>query len=89
MALNRKVLGAVYRSKDPTKSNYIKLASDVNLKAGEYIQVESQKFQRESLDRAVKAGKLQADSAAKISERIERMPDFVLAELVVLEERTT
>lgn len=89
MALTRKVLGAVYKSKDPTKSNYIKLAADVNLKTGQYIQVESQKFQRESLERAVAAGKLGADSASKISERIERMPEFVLAELVVLEERTT
>lgn len=88
MALKRKVLGSVYKSKDPTKSNYIKLTADVNLKTGQYVQVESQKYQRESLERAVAAGKLPAESAAKISERIERMPDFVLAELVVFEELT-
>lgn len=81
-------LGSIVKSKDPTKSNYLKIDEKLNgpvtLQPGQYLQVESKKFQLESLDRAEAAGKLNAENAAKIRERIEKIPDFVLSEVILV-----
>lgn len=49
------------------------------------VRVESKKFQLDSLDRAIAAGKLkEGEMVDQIRERINAIPDFVLGELVVL-----
>ena len=86
----RQKLGQVYKSKDPLKSNYIKIdlkgKDSVTLKHGQYIQVESKAYQLASLGRAVEAGRLTGEQADQASERINKMPDFVLGELILLTE---
>lgn len=81
----RLTIGSVYKSKDPTKSNYIKIKDNiepVTLAPGSYIQVESKAFQLASLQSAVERGILSEENATKAEERIQKIPDFVLAELV-------
>lgn len=86
----RQKLGQVYKSKDPNKSNYIKIdllgKDSVTLKHGQYVQVESKAYQLKSLDAAVEAGRMSAENAEKAKERVNKMPDFVLGELILLSE---
>ena len=87
MALRRKVIGALYKSKDENKPNYIKIKGGVSLSDGQTVRAESKSFQLRSLQNAVSAGKLKDETAQQIKDRIEKIPDFVIAELVMLEEQ--
>lgn len=86
----RQKLGQVYKSKDKDKSNYIKIdlkdRGAVTLKHGQYVQVESKAYQLASLQRAVEAGRLTEEQATQAEARINKMPDFVLGELILLTE---
>lgn len=84
----RTKVGSIVKSKDPEKSNYLqvdkKLAKPITLVAGQYLSVESKKFQLESLERAVAANKISPENAQKARERIEKIPDFVLSEVILV-----
>jgi len=82
--LKREVVGSFLKSKDDNKPPYLKFRSAVTLKEGDMIRVENKKFQLQSLQGAVTAGKISGEIAEKAKERIEKIPDFVIAELVVL-----
>lgn len=83
----RKSIGNVCKNKDPNKANYIKIRTDLKepvvLKAGDFINVESKKFQLASLEDAVQAGRLSQENGAKARERIEKMADWNLGELIL------
>lgn len=85
MARNK--IGSVYKSMDPTKSNYIKVdlfgKDAITLRHGEYINVESKAYQLKSLEKALAEGRISEDNAEKAKGRIEKMPDFVLGELIL------
>lgn len=85
--LSRRVIGSVVKAKDTGKPDYIKVRDDVSLKKGQIVRLESPKFQLESLVSAMQAGKVSEDLGEKIKERIEKIPNFVRFELVLLEER--
>lgn len=84
----RQKIGSVYKSQDPAKSNYIKVdlqnKDSITLKHGEYVQVESKAYQLKSLQAAVEAGKISEENGEKARARIEKMPDFVLGELILV-----
>lgn len=82
--LKREKVGSFLKNKDKTKAPYIKLEKDV--KQGDIIRVESKKFQLDSLESAVQAGKLNEEMAEKARERINKMPEFVLGDLIVLRD---
>jgi hypothetical protein len=85
----RQTIGSVYKSRDPTKSNYIKIKDNiepVTLTPGSFIQVESKAFQLASLAAALEKGVLSEENAAKAEERINKIPDFVLAELIYVKK---
>jgi hypothetical protein len=82
--LKREVVGSFLKSKDDSKPPYLKFRSAVTLKEGEVIRVENKKFQLQSLETAINAGKLNGEIAEKAKERINKIPEFVIAELVVL-----
>lgn len=84
----RKVVGSFVKSKDNTRPPYLKFREDVTLRQGQTLSVESKKFQLESLERAATAGKLSADAVEQIKERIEKMPDFVMGELILFEAQS-
>lgn len=84
MALKRTVVGSFNKSKDPSKPNYIKLTK--NVQEGQYIRLESPKYQRDSLEKAIADGKISGETAEKVKERLDKIPSFVLAECVVLSE---
>lgn len=90
MAKKRTVVGSVLKSNDPLKPNYIKfsdrLEGAVSFTAGQCVSVESKAFQLASLERAVAANKLSGENAEKARERINKMPDFVLGDLVTWTE---
>lgn len=80
----REVIGSFLKAKDSNKPPYIKIKTDATFKANDIIRVENKKFQLDSLETAVNAGKLSKELADKARERINNIPDFVIAELVVL-----
>lgn len=82
--LKREVVGSFYKSKDDSKPPYIKFRNAVTFKEGDIIRVENKKYQLQSLEGAINAGKLKGEIAEKAKERIEKIPEFVIAELVVL-----
>lgn len=86
MALKRRVLGSFVKSKEANKPPYIKLREAVTLAEGDILRVESKKFQLESLEAAAQAGKLNGDVVEQIRERINKMPDWVLGDVVQLKQ---
>jgi hypothetical protein len=84
--LKREVVGSFLKAKDEGKAPYIKIKNAVAFKEGDIIRVENKKFQLASLESAIEAGKLGGENAEKARERINKIPDFVLGELVVLRE---
>ena len=84
-------VGSIIKSNDPLKPNYIKFNLRTNggvltIKDGQTLSAESKAYQLKSLEGAVSAGKVSEELAVIIRERIEKIPDFVLAELVLLEK---
>jgi len=94
---SRKTVGSVCKNKDTAKPDYItlrggtaevlakalmKLDKDNNLN----LNLESKKFQLESLEQAVSAGKLSGENAEKARERINKIPDWVRFEIVLVEK---
>jgi hypothetical protein len=84
--LKREVVGSFLKAKDEGKAPYIKFKTDVTFTNGSMVRVENKKFQLASLEAAVSAGKLNGEIAEKAKERINKIPDFVLGELVILRE---
>lgn len=83
--LKREVIGSFLKAKDPEKQPpYIKIKNDVVFKANDIVRVENRAFQLQSIESAVANGKLSPEIADKAKERIGKMADFVIAELVVL-----
>lgn len=85
----RTTVGSIMKSKDDTKSNYLKVnlykQDSITLKHGQSLQVLSKSFKLKDLERLAKQGKLDEDTIDKMREQAEKMPDFVLAEVVLLE----
>jgi hypothetical protein len=81
----RSVVGSVCKSKDSGKPDYIKVRDDLSLRKGQILRLESKKYQLDSLQNAVTAGKLSSELGEKIRERIEKIPDWVRFEIVAVE----
>lgn len=84
--LTRSVLGSVCKPKDESKPYYIKVRKDVQLKEGQILRLESKELQLGNIEKAVNSGKLSADLAEEITQRINKIPDFVMFEVVDLRE---
>lgn len=89
--LKRKVIGQVVKSKDPSRSNYMKFnlyqtGGSLTIKDGQILSVESKKYQLDSLNKAISEGKISSDVGQSIKERIEGMPEWVLGDIVFLSE---
>ena len=93
----RTVVGSVMKNKDSSKPDYIRLRGDTakalaqvlmkaDNKTGQILNLESRKFQEQSLDEAVKAGKLSEDVAAKRRESIAKTPDYVRFSIILVEK---
>lgn len=85
----RTTVGSVIKSNDKAKPPYIKFNlrntnGTLTLTDGQTLSVESKQFQLESLEGAVSKGKLSTEISEKIKERINKIPDFVIGELVLV-----
>ena len=89
----RRTVGSVIKSNDPEKPNYMKfrLVGDkksLTIEDGMTLSVESKAFQLKNLEKAASSGKLSEDLVEKIRARIEKIPDFVLGEIVLVEKNS-
>lgn len=87
MAYKRTKIGSVLKSKvedgdTSPKPDYIKIDTDVMLKKGDTLSLESKKSKLASLEKNIENGKLSGDLADKIREGIEKMPEFVRFEII-------
>lgn len=86
----RTQIGSVVKSKDPNKPNYLKFnlrdSGSLTVKDGQTFSVESKQFQLKSLSNAVADGKISEEVAGKIRERIEKIPEFILGEVILVEK---
>lgn len=75
-----KTIGTVMKSKDfeTTKETYVKIKTDVTLKAGSFLSIVNPRTLADKL-----VGKVSDEVLEKIRERGQRTPDFVLFELQV------
>lgn len=73
-------IGKVLKSKEfaTTKETYIKIEKDIKLTAGSFVNVVDPRKLADKLE-----GKVSDEVLAKIRERGEKTPDFVLMELQV------
>ena len=89
--LKRITIGSVCKSKDDDKKSYFKVRGEtakefanallkMDPEKGGTIRLETKAEQLKSLEDAVTAGKLSAESAAKARERINKIPDYVRCE---------
>lgn len=76
----RQQVASFCKSKDDNNPPYIKFRD------GKIYRVESAKFQLKSLEKAVSDGKLTEEVASQIRERISKIPEWVLGEVVELVE---
>lgn len=94
---SRLTVGSVYKAKDKTKSDYIKLRGDMknqllealgkmDEKEGMYLTLESAAQQMASLDAAQESNKISAENAAKARERIEAIPEYVRFSVVLVQK---
>lgn len=65
----------------PKGAPYIKFSEDVSFKKGDFLNVESQAYQLESINFAINSGKLTGDKAEKALERAAKIPEWVLGEV--------
>lgn len=82
----RTVVGSVVKAKEKGKADYIKVSADVVLTKGQFLNLESKQFQKESLEAAIASGKLKAEFADKARERVEAIPDFVRFQIVAVQK---
>lgn len=83
MAYKRLNVGSICKRKDGN-GKHIKISNDVTLKKGDYLNVESKAEQLASLNEAAANGKISEANAEKARERLEKMPDWVVAEVYQL-----
>lgn len=88
----RQVIGQVIKGKKDegtgvVKADYIKMDQDVTLKKGQYLNLENKASQLKGIDEAEHAGKLTSEVASNIREKIEKIPDFVRFQVVLLEKQ--
>lgn len=93
----RQTVGSILKAKEAGKPDYLRLRGDMketllaavagmDVTKGLSLKLESKKAQLESAEGAIAAGKLSADVGAKVKERIEKIPDYVRFEVVLLQE---
>lgn len=82
----RTVVGSIIKSKDPAKPNYIKFnlrdGGTLTVKDGDTLSAETKKYQLASAEAAAAEGKITDEVVEKIRARLDKQPDFVIAELV-------
>lgn len=78
----RTVIGSIIKSKSKEKPDYIKFKTDVSFKAGDCISVETKSYKLVSLENAYKKGYLNQEMLERLKEKVEKMPEFVRADLV-------
>ena len=87
----RTTIGSILKSKDSSKPNYIKVnlykQESVTLKNGQTLQVLSKKQKLQDVARLRNEGKLEESVLDKMEEQANRMPDFVMAEIVLVEKQ--
>lgn len=84
MSYKRIEVGAVLKSKDASQPDYIKINTDIVLKKGDTLSLESKKSRLASLETNVQNGKLSGEVADKIRETIEKTPEFIRFQIVKL-----
>lgn len=86
----RITIGQVCNPKDKTKRRYIQISKNLKepvvLKPGQYINLESKADQLAGLKAALAAGKISPENAEKAQARIEKIADWVVAELVMISD---
>jgi hypothetical protein len=91
----RVTIGSVVKSQDASKADYIKInpkikddlidaLQNMDEEKGLYLNLESKQSQLESIERAVENGTLTEENAAASRERVEKMPDFVRFNIVLV-----
>lgn len=78
--LKRQQVGSFCKAKDNDKPPYIKMRD------GKVYRVESAKYQLKALEDAVAQGKVSEETAEKVRDRISKIPEWVLGEVVELVE---
>lgn len=82
----RTVVGSVVKNRDTSKPDYIQIGTDVALKKGTYLNLESKAFQLQSVASILETGKMSPENAEKAKERINKIPDFVRFQIVLVEK---
>lgn len=66
------------------KPDYIKIYQDVTLRKGQFLNLETVADQKKSAEEANKAGKLVGENFEKVMGRLNKIPDFIRFEIVLV-----
>jgi hypothetical protein len=95
----RVTVGSICKAKEANRPDYLKVRGDTveqfakallaaDRTKGMSLKLESKSFQLQNLADAVSQNKLSADMATKVEERINKIPNYVRFEVILLEENT-
>jgi hypothetical protein len=93
----RVTVGSICKAKEDNRPDYFKVRGDtreqfaqallrMDPEKGGSLKLESRKYQLANLELAVKDGKLSGEVATKVKERIEKIPEYVRCEVILLLE---
>ena len=78
----RVTVGSILKSKEAGQPPYIKFNEGFTVEKGDTMSLESKKSRLESLQKGIASGKLSEELAEKIEESINKMPDYVMFNIV-------
>lgn len=85
---SRRNVGTIYRSKLDGQSDYLQFKLEdgetLTFNNGDKLQVETRDYRKKNIEKGLREGRLAPDLAEKLSANVNKMPEFVRAEVVQL-----
>jgi len=77
-------VGSVLKAKEAGQPDYIKIKNDITLRAGQSLRLESKASKLKDLEQGIELGRINPELAEKIRTNIDKHPDFVRFDIVLL-----
>lgn len=87
MAKKYTTIGSVLKSKDKTKPDYIKVSKNVTLKEGQFLNLENKESQLKTVQFLLENSYIDEATAEKRNAAINKKPDFVRFDVVLVEDQ--
>jgi len=77
-------VGSVLKAKEAGQPDYVKIKNDITLRAGQTLRLESKTTKLKDLEEGIEKGRINPELAEKIRATIDKHPEFVRFDIVLL-----